>query len=205
MSDRGATAPTTAPTTASVGKNVTSKTFVVLDRDGVINEDSRDYVKSAAEWQPLPGSIEAIAELSKAGFGIAVATNQSGLARGLFDLAALDAMHEKFRVLVEQGGGVVDGIFFCPHGPDEGCRCRKPATGLLEQAEAEFGCDLRGCWFIGDSLRDLQAARGHGCRPVLVRTGNGAATEKVLKFNQLGGIDVFGDLCQAARALLESR
>lgn len=175
---------------------------VVLDRDGVINRDSDAYIKSAAEWQPLPGSVEAIADLSQAGFLITLATNQSGLARGLFDLAALESIHEKFRKLVESEGGAVDGIFFCPHGPDEGCRCRKPATGLLEQIEAEFGHSLRGCWFIGDSLRDLQAARTHGCKPVLVRTGNGSKTEKLLQNNGLIETEVFDDLCQAANALL---
>lgn len=175
---------------------------VVLDRDGVINRDSDEFIKSAAEWQPLPGSIKAIADLSRAGFLITLATNQSGLARGLFDLAALNAIHEKFRGLVENEGGAVDGIFFCPHGPDEGCGCRKPATGLLDQIEAKFGCNLRGCWFIGDSLRDLQAARTHGCKPVLVRTGNGSTTEKLLKNNGFIGIDVFNDLSQAANALL---
>ena len=175
---------------------------VVLDRDGVINRDSDEFIKSAAEWQPLPGSIEAIADLSRAGFLVTLATNQSGLARGLFDFAALDSIHEKLRKLVESKGGAVDGIFFCPHGPDEGCQCRKPATGLLEQIEAEFGLSLRGCWFIGDSLRDLQAARSHGCKPILVRTGNGSKTEKLLKNNSLHHTNVFDDLRQAANALL---
>lgn len=175
---------------------------VVLDRDGVINRDSDDFIKTPAEWQPLPGSIEAIADLSRAGFLITLATNQSGLARGLFDLAALNAIHEKFRGLVENEGGAVDGIFFCPHGPDEGCRCRKPATGLLEQIEAEFILNLRHCWFIGDSLRDLQTARTHGCKPILVRTGNGTETEKLLENNGLNDVDVFDDLRQAANALL---
>ncbi len=178
---------------------------VVLDRDGVVNRDSDEFIRRPSEWQPLPGSIEAIADLSRAGFLIALATNQSGLARGLFDFAALNSIHEKFRNLVEREGGTVHGIFFCPHGPEDGCRCRKPATGMLEQIETEFGCSLRNRWFIGDSLRDLQAARDHGCRPVLVRTGNGLETEKCLKNNELGEVDVFDDLRQAAHALLSDR
>ena len=177
---------------------------VVLDRDGVVNRDSDEFIKSPAEWQPLPGSIEAIADLSQAGFLVTLATNQSGLARGLFDQAALESIHAKFRELVQSHGGAVAGIFYCPHGPEDACSCRKPATGLLEQIEAELACSLRDCWFIGDSLRDLQAARTHGCRSVLVRTGNGSETENLLKNNDLIGIDVFDDLRHAANALLSS-
>lgn len=178
--------------------------MVVLDRDGVVNRDSDEFIKSPAEWEPLPGSIEAIADLSQAGFLVTLATNQSGLARGLFDLAALDSIHEKFRELVKSHGGAVGGIFYCPHGPEDGCSCRKPATGLLRQIEARFACSLRDCWFIGDSLRDLQAARTHGCRPVLVRTGNGTKTEKLLKINDLESIYVFENLRHAADALLRA-
>lgn len=174
----------------------------MLDRDGVVNQDSNEFIKSPAEWLPLPGSIEAIARLSRAGFLIAVATNQSGLARGLFDAGALSAIHDKFHTLVEQEGGYVAGIFFCPHGPEEGCGCRKPETGLLRQIEAEFDCRLRDCWFVGDSLRDLQAAQAHGCRPVLVRTGNGAVTQPMLESSGLGGIEVFDDLRAVADVLL---
>ncbi len=177
---------------------------VVLDRDGVINRDSDEFIKSPAEWHPLPGSIEAIADLSRAGFRIVLATNQSGLARGLFDLAALEAIHKKLRELVKSQGGAVDAIFYCPHGPEEGCSCRKPATGLLKQIEAQLVCSLRNCWFVGDSLKDLQAARSHGCRPVLVRTGNGMETEKSLKNNGFEDMDVHDDLRGAANALLDS-
>ena len=175
---------------------------VVLDRDGVINRDSASFIKSADEWQPLPGSISAIARLSRAGLRVVLASNQSGLARGLFDEAALGAIHARLTGLVERQGGKVDGIFFCPHGPDAGCNCRKPATGLLEQIEARLLSSLRGCWFIGDSLRDLQAGRSYGCQPVLVRTGNGLQTEKLIKDNDLGRVLVFDDLAEAATALL---
>ena len=174
----------------------------MLDRDGVINRDSDSFIKSPDEFRPLPGSIEAIADLSLAGYRVAVATNQSGLARGLFDEATLAAIHNKLTRLVEGQGGKIDGIFICPHGPGENCRCRKPATGLLEQVEAAFGCKLRDCWFVGDSLRDLLAARSHGCRPVLVRTGNGSRTENLLENNGLSTALVFDDLRLAASTLL---
>ncbi len=187
------------------GDDYNGAKVVVLDRDGVINEDSAAFVKSPDEWIPLPGSIEAIAELSRAGYRVVLATNQSGLARGLFDRATLEAIHQKMRRHVARHGGELAGIFFCPHGPDEICDCRKPATGMLHQIEAQFGLSLRGCWFVGDSLRDLQAGRKHGCRPVLVRTGNGGATEKVLYDHALADVLVFDDLRQAAGALLRSR
>ena len=175
---------------------------VVLDRDGVINRDSDSYIKSPDEWQPLPGSISAMARLSRGGLRVTLATNQSGLARGLFDEAALGAIHTRLTGLVERRGGRLAGIFYCPHGPEAGCDCRKPATGLLEQIETRLQCSLRGCWFIGDSLRDLQAARRHGCQPVLVRTGNGLQTEKLVEDHHLGQVLVFDDLAQAATALL---
>jgi len=179
--------------------------MVVLDRDGVINRESASFVKTPQEWRPLPGSMEAIGRLSRAGYRLTLATNQSGLARGLFDEAALAAIHRKLTACAAEHGGKIDGIFFCPHGPGEGCRCRKPATGLLEQIESSLGCELRGCWFVGDSMRDLIAARDHGCQPVLVRTGNGLYTEKLLKSNNLNDVLVFDDLLEAARALLRDR
>jgi len=178
---------------------------VVLDRDGVINRESASFIKTPQEWQPLPGSMEAIGRLSRAGYRLALATNQSGLARGLFDEAALAAIHRKLTACAAEHGGKIDGIFFCPHGPGEGCRCRKPATGLLEQIESSLGCELRGRWFVGDSLRDLIAARDHGCQPVLVRTGNGIATEKLLENNNLNDVFVFDDLLEAACALLRAK
>ena len=140
--------------------------LVILDRDGVINEDSRAFVKSPAEWLPLPGSIEAIATLSRAGYTVAVASNQSGLARGLFDRAA--------------EGGKVARIVVCPHGPDDGCACRKPLPGLLTRLARHFGTTLDDVQVVGDSLRDLQAAVSAGAQPVLVRTGNGEKTLREL-------------------------
>lgn len=151
--------------------------LIVLDRDGVINEDSDAYIKSPAEYIPIPGSVRAIARLKKAGYTVAVATNQSGIARGLFDVAALDAMHAKLQGLLADHGAAVDGFFYCPHGPDDGCDCRKPAPGLLQAIARHFAVDLRGVPVVGDSIRDLQAALAVGALPVLVRSGKGAASE----------------------------
>lgn len=154
--------------------------LIVLDRDGVINEDSSEFVKSAAEWIALPGSLEAIARLTQAGWMIAVATNQSGLARGKFTYADLYAMHAKCERALAPLGGRIDGWFFCPHAPDDGCTCRKPASGLYAQIERKLHAPVDGAPSVGDSLRDLDAARHAGARPWLVRTGNGTRTEAEL-------------------------
>ena len=175
--------------------------LVILDRDGVINRDSKDFVKSADEWLPLPGSIDAIAALSADGFKIAIASNQSGLARGLFDEAALEAMHAKLRALVEAAGGNVDHIVVCPHGPNDGCDCRKPEPGLYRQIAAHFDTALDGVPVVGDSLRDLEAALAAGAKPVLVRSGNGLKTEALLQ-GKLVSIPVFDDLAAFARKLI---
>jgi D-glycero-D-manno-heptose 1,7-bisphosphate phosphatase len=169
--------------------------LILLDRDGVINEDSPAYVKSLAEWRPLPGSLEAIARLSRAGRLIAVVTNQSGLARGLFDRATLEAMHGELRARVAALGGRVDAIRYCPHGPEDRCACRKPAPGLIHEAEAALGVSARGMPLVGDSPRDLEAARAAGCVPVLVRTGNGRDGEAAARAL---GCAVFDDLAAFA-------
>lgn len=150
--------------------------IVVLDRDGVINHDSADYIKSPEEWLPIDGSIEAIAALSNAGFKIYVATNQSGLARGLFSKAQLDGMHEKMHTLVKAAGGTIEQVFYCPHHPDENCACRKPATGLLDQLEDYLGHKVDGAWLVGDSMKDLLLGIAKQCKPLLVLTGNGLKT-----------------------------
>lgn len=175
--------------------------LVILDRDGVINKESRDFIKSADEWVPIEGSIEAIAALSKGGFRVAVASNQSGLARGLFDYGALYAMHEKMRDRVAAAGGRIDHIVICPHGPDDHCECRKPKAGLLLQVAEHFGADLEGVAFIGDSIRDLQAAVAAGAQPVLVRSGNGERAAAELP-DELTDTPVYDDLAAAASALL---
>lgn len=154
--------------------------LIILDRDGVINLDSPNYIKSAAEWQPIEGSIAAIARFHRAGYQVVVATNQSGIGRGLFDRDILEDMHHKMRQMVQSAGGTIDGIYYCPHLPQDGCLCRKPATGLLDAIAADFSTSLSGVPMVGDSLKDLQVALASHCRPILVRTGKGAETEAKL-------------------------
>lgn len=175
--------------------------LVILDRDGVINQDSAEFVKCADEWLALDGSIAAIASLSRSGFSVAVASNQSGLARGLFDVSALSAMHRKMQSLVSAAGGCVEHLVVCPHGPDDDCDCRKPRPGLLHQVAHHFGTDLADVPIVGDSLRDLQAAAAVGGRAILVRTGNGRKTEGVLPA-ELGNVEVFDDLAAVASKLV---
>ncbi len=180
--------------------------WIILDRDGVINVDSDDYVKSADEWQAIPGSIEAIAQLSKAGFRIAVATNQSGISRELFDLDDLEAMHGKLNYLVEEAGGSIAGIFYCPHLPDAGCKCRKPATGLLDEIESQFEADLNNVPFVGDSEKDVQAALAKGCAPIVVRTGKGQRTCEALASNPLyKDTPIFDDLASFAKSVVDAQ
>lgn len=150
--------------------------LVILDRDGVINIERSDFVKSANECVPIDGSIDAIARLHKAGFTVVVATNQSGLARRKFDLDDLEAIHEKLTRLIEEQGAELAAIFYCPHAPEDKCKCRKPLPGLIDAIEAEFNTSAEGCYFVGDSLRDLQAAANKSCKPILVQTGNGEKT-----------------------------
>jgi D-glycero-D-manno-heptose 1,7-bisphosphate phosphatase len=150
--------------------------LIILDRDGVINEDSDAYIKSPDEWRPLPGSLEAIARLTKAGYRIAVATNQSGVARGLFDLATLAAIHAKMNRAVATAGGRIDAIFFCPHAADQQCHCRKPRPGMIEEILRRYRAEPNAVTVVGDALRDLQAAVAVGCTPVLVLTGKGRRT-----------------------------
>ncbi|MBN9427881.1 MAG: D-glycero-beta-D-manno-heptose 1,7-bisphosphate 7-phosphatase [Burkholderiales bacterium] len=152
--------------------------LIILDRDGVINHDSDAFIKNPDEWRPLPGSLEAIARLCKAGYRVVVATNQSGVARGLFDLATLGRINAKMQQAVAAAGGRIDAVFFCPHGPDAGCACRKPKPGMLLEILQRFRAAPAEVHAIGDHLRDLQAAHAAGCRPVLVLTGKGQATMK---------------------------
>ena len=175
--------------------------FVILDRDGVINVDSPDYIRTPGQWQPIPGSIEAIAALSRAGFEIIVATNQSGLGRGLFGLGELEAMHRKLCAAVEERGGRIGSIFYCPHRPDDGCACRKPATGLLDAAERQYGGSHAGSVRVGDTMRDIELARAKDCAPVLVLTGNGIKTSARLGAHD-ADVRVFNDLAAAAVAIL---
>ena len=174
--------------------------LAILDRDGVINFDSDQYIKSPAEWRPIPGSIEAIARLSQTGYRIAVATNQSGIGRGLFDMATLNAINDKMMEMVFRHGGRIDALFFCPHTAAEECACRKPRTGMLEEIAARFHADLKGVPCVGDSLKDVQAADAVGAQPILVLTGKGERTREE------GGLPkrtlVFQDLGEASRHLI---
>ena len=177
-----------------------SRGCVLLDRDGVINHDTPGfYVRTPAQWRPIDGSLEAIAALCGAGFAPVVVTNQSGLGRGLFSAGALKRIHAKMTDAVASAGGRLEGIYHCPHKPDEGCGCRKPAAGLVRQMERALGYSARGAPLIGDKLSDLQLARNVGARPILVRTGHGAITLSELTYSN---VDVFADLAQAAKALI---
>ena len=181
--------------------------LLILDRDGVINQDSDNYIRCVADWIPIPGSIEAIADLSRAGYQIAIATNQSGLSRGYFTLDDLEQIHALLRQQVEEYGGKIDGIFYCPHLPGEGCNCRKPATGLLQAIERELQQSAQGAFFVGDSMKDLQAASAFGCKPLLVKTGKGADTMASLGSGKTPldyplDIPVYQDLAEAANAIL---
>lgn len=173
--------------------------LIILDRDGVINYDSDDYIKSVEEWIPLPGAIAAIARLSQSGWTVAVATNQSGLARGYYDEATLQAMHAHLHALVAEQGGELGLIVHCPHGPDDNCSCRKPLPGMLMAIAEHYQAPLKGVWFVGDSSGDLQAALAVDCQPVLVKTGKGQRTlAKPLPTGTL----VFDDLAAVAAQLL---
>jgi D-glycero-D-manno-heptose 1,7-bisphosphate phosphatase len=173
--------------------------LVMMDRDGVINEDSGDFIKSVGEWRPIDGSLEAIAALHRAGWRVAVVTNQSGIGRGLYDAQTLAAIHEHMRERVRAAGGELAGVYYCPHLPEDGCDCRKPRPGMFRALERELGVSVVGAPYIGDRLSDVEAAEAVGARPMLVRTGTGAATEAQLRGR---AVPVFDDLAAAARSLL---
>ena len=173
--------------------------LVILDRDGTINYDSDQYIKSPAEWKPLPGSLEAIARLTQAGWRCVVATNQSGIARGLFDMAMLNAIHAELHRAVAQAGGRIDAIFFCPHAAESNCECRKPKPGLLREIGARMDVELKGVPMVGDALRDLQAAAAVGCKPFLVLTGKGKKTRA--EGGLPPGTEVCADLAAVAARL----
>lgn len=176
--------------------------LIILDRDGVINFDSAQFIKSPDEWKPIPGSLEAIARLTREGWRVVVATNQSGLARGLFEMTTLNAIHAKMHKAVAQAGGRIEAVFYCPHAADSNCDCRKPKPGLFNEIAARYGRDLSGVPAVGDSLRDLQAAMGVGAKPILVRTGKG---EKTLAAGGLpANTPVYADLAEAVEHLLSS-
>ena len=182
--------------------------LVILDRDGVINFDSENYIKSPDEWQPIPGSLEAIARLRRANFRVVIATNQSGIGRGLFDVGTLNRIHQKMIVQVQEKGGKIDAIFFCPHTPEDNCICRKPKPGLLLEASNRLRLPLTGIPFVGDSDTDVEAALAVGAQPVLVRAGDARSHAARLTKNQesaSGRVSVYADLAAFVVALLDRR
>lgn len=174
--------------------------LVILDRDGVINHDSPSYIKRPEEWKPIPGSLEAIARLTQNGYHVVVASNQSGIGRGLFDMATLNAIHDKMHRSLAQVGGRIDAVFFCPHADEARCDCRKPRAGLLDEISHRFNMSLKGVPSIGDAQRDLEAAVAAGAQPVLVLTGKGAQTREAAAMP--AGTLIYPDLAEAVKAII---
>jgi len=173
--------------------------LIILDRDGVINHDSDDFIKSPSEWEPIEGSLEAIARLNHAGYRVVVITNQSGIARGFFDVDTLTRIHSKMRRMLAHVGGKVEAILYCPHGPDDDCECRKPKHAAYVELEKRLRVDLTDVPAVGDSLRDLQAAQAAGAMPILVKTGKG---EQTLAKGIPQGVAVYDDLAAVVTSLL---
>ncbi len=179
-----------------------SQAYVLLDRDGVINHDSADYIKSADEWHPIAGSLEAIALLNKHGFKVVVITNQSGISRGFYDEATLEKIHKKMHQLTAEKGGAIAAVFYCPHGPDDHCDCRKPKPGLLNTFAKKNKLSLADIYFIGDKIGDIQAAIAAGAKPILVKTGKGQST--VNKHPDINN-PIFKDLYAAAKFIISEK
>jgi D-glycero-D-manno-heptose 1,7-bisphosphate phosphatase len=175
--------------------------LVILDRDGVINFDSAEFIKNPDEWQPIPGSLEAIARLNQAGYHVVIATNQSGVGRGLLDMAMLSAIHDKMHKALAHAGGRIDAVFYCPHAQEAACTCRKPKPGMLEDIARRFNVDLAGVPCIGDSLRDLEAAVQVEAQPILVLTGKGQKTQAAGGLP--AGTQIFTDLDAAANSIAQ--
>jgi D-glycero-D-manno-heptose 1,7-bisphosphate phosphatase len=174
--------------------------LIILDRDGVINFDSDQFIKSPEEWKPIPGSLEAIARLNQAGYRVVVSTNQSGIGRGLFDMPVLNSIHDKMHKACALAGARIDAVFFCPHTAESNCRCRKPKAGMLEEIAARYNVSLAGVPAVGDSLRDLQSAVTMGAQPYLVLTGKGAKTQAAGGLPE--GTQVFANLAALAAELV---
>ena len=178
------------------------KKLIILDRDGVINKESAAYIKSPDEWIPIPGSLEAIAQLNQAGFTVVIASNQSGVGRGLFSLETLNKIHQKMERTLKKYGGRIDKIYFCPHTPDDHCKCRKPKSGLFDQIKKDYAINLKNVYAIGDSKRDLDAAKA--CKKILVLTGHGKETldknPDVIKT-----VALKNDLAEAAAFIIHSQ
>lgn len=179
-----------------------TQAYVLLDRDGVINYDSDDYIKSPEEWEPIPGSLEAIALFNNHDYKVAIITNQSGLSIGLYNEATLTGIHQKMQRLARKKGGEIDSIFYCPHIPDDNCNCRKPKTGLLKDFAKEKNKSLKGIYFVGDKLADIQAAVAVAANPILVKTGKG---QKTLECNPEINHPVFENLYDAAKFIVSEK
>jgi len=178
------------------------KDLIVLDRDGVINQEREDYIRSPDQFKPIPGSIEAIVRLSQAGYTVCVATNQSGIGRGLYNHQTHHDINSKLLKLLDKKGYSIDGIWFCPHTPDDDCNCRKPSDGLLLDIARRYKVEPQELTFVGDSFRDIQAAQQAGAKPVLVMTGNGLHTRETYS-SQLDGVTMYRDLAGFAQALTD--
>ncbi len=180
--------------------------LILLDRDGVINEDSPDYIKSVAEWRPIPGALETIAALCHAGYRVGICTNQAGIGRGIVSRAALQAIHRHLKDRLAALDCALATLEFCPHHPDDGCECRKPRPGMLRKSLDDLGIPAAQSCFVGDSRKDLQAAWAAGVQPVLVRTGNGEATARSLPATPAGAAAplIFDDLAAFGRSVLSS-
>lgn len=175
--------------------------LIILDRDGVINYDSDEYIKSAEEWHAIPGSLDAISRLYHKGYHVVVASNQAGIARGKFDIDALNSIHLKMHTHLAQYGGVIDAVFFCPHGPDDGCTCRKPKPGLFQEISKCLRTKLKNVYAVGDKLSDIEAATEAGAKPALVKSGHG---QTVVDNNQVpDGTEVYDDLADFVDHLLD--
>lgn len=177
--------------------------LIVLDRDGVINHDSDDYIKSPDEWKPIDGSLEAIARLNHGGYTVVIASNQSGLARGYFGIETFTAIHKKMDELLAKIGGRIDAVFYCPHGPDDACDCRKPKPGMLLEIGQRFNVPLKEVVFIGDSVSDINAAKNAHAKAMLVRTGKGLKAEKILLSENEISVPVYDDLASAVTEILQ--
>lgn len=179
------------------------KKLIILDRDGVINQDSDDFIKSPEEWIPIPGSLEAIAQLNQAGFTVVLASNQSGIQRGLFNLEMLEKINQKMLGLIQQHQGKIDKIYFCPHGPKDNCNCRKPKPGLFEQIGKDYQIDLKEVFCVGDALRDIEAGKAVGCQCMMVLTGK-TKTPEVLDDMRSQGVQIFNDLNEVVQEITKN-
>jgi D-glycero-D-manno-heptose 1,7-bisphosphate phosphatase len=192
----------TSPTDTLSG-GLTMAEMIILDRDGVINQDSDDYIKSPEEWMPIAGSLEAISQLKKAGYLVTIATNQSGIARGLFSEQTLQNIHAKMTKLLAMRGASIDGIYYCPHAPQANCICRKPKPGLLIKIAEDFDIDLKQTSFVGDNISDIKAAEMAQAKPILLRTGKG---DRVIQnYSEAANVPVYDDLAHFVRDTLKNR